>query len=154
MKLRRAVPLAAAGLLAVGTAFIGAGPAAAATPEILCIANTDVCAIANGQYPVLMEASPGVMLGNWLYNGLNHPGQIQAAYGDLCMQLDHDAGNVVIGATCNGASYQKWAAVIAPGGWAFVSQWDTTQCLTYNRDHAELDTVTCNGAWYQSFRPE
>ena len=157
MKLKRTIPLAAAGVMAVSTAFAGAGPASAATPKILCIANAGVCAFANGPYPVLMESvSPGsVMLGNWLFNGLNHPGQIQASDGtDLCLQLDHDAGNTVIGAVCNGASYQKWAAVVAPGGWAFVSEWDTTQCLTYNRDHAEMDTVTCNGAWYQSFIPQ
>lgn len=53
---------------------------------------------------------------DWLYNGPNHPGQIQVDGQDLCMQLDHAAGNTVIMATCNGASYQKWAAFYAPGG--------------------------------------
>jgi hypothetical protein len=70
---------------------------------------------------------------------------------DLCMQLDHAAGNTVILATCNGASYQSWEAVAASGGVAFVSEWAANQCLTYNQDYAELDTVSCNGAWYQSF---
>lgn len=154
MKLIRTVPFVAAGVVALSTAVIGAGPATAATPEGLCLASVDVCAFANGsQQPILMETVQGIVPATWLYNGLNHPGQIQGAGNSLCMQLDHAAGNTVIEAACNGASYQKWAAVLAPGGWAFVSQWDTTQCLTYNRDRGILDTVTCNGAWYQSFLP-
>ena len=150
MKLRRTVPLVAAGVMVVGTAITGAGSAAAATPERLCVASEDdICAEVNG-YQILMQDLPYPFI-QWLYNGPNHPGQIQLNDEDSCMQLDHDAGNTVIMATCNGASYQKWAAFYAPGGWAFYSEWDTTQCLTYNRDYAELDTVTCNGEWYQSF---
>ena len=151
MKLRQTVSLVAAGVMVVGTAITGAGSAAAATPEQLCIASEDdICATPNGSYPVLMN-NYSFSFTDWLYNGPNHPGQIQVNGQDLCMQLDHAAGNTVILATCNGASYQKWAAFYAPGGWAFYSEWDTTQCLTYNRDYTELDTVTCDGAWYQSF---
>jgi hypothetical protein len=152
LKLRRTVPLVAAGVMVVGTAITGAGSAAAATPERLCVASEDdVCAAPNGAYPVLMNNYSFSNFTEWLYNVPNHPRQIQLSGQDLCMQLDHDAGNTVILASCNGASYQKWNAFYAPGGWAFYSQWDGTQCLTYNRDYAELDTVTCNNAWYQSF---
>ncbi|HLK00863.1 MAG TPA: hypothetical protein VKU39_13275 [Streptosporangiaceae bacterium] len=89
----------------------------------------------------------------WLFNGLNHPGQIQVwpPSPGLCMQLDHNAGNIIIVAACNGASYQKWSPELLNGNIVYRSQWDATQCLTYNQSRSILDTVTCNGAWYQNF---
>ena len=71
-----------------------------------------------------------------------------------CMQLDHEAGNTVIFAACNGASYQKWDGFSTGSGTdGFRSVWDSTQCLTYNASQNYLDTVACNGHWYQSFAP-
>jgi hypothetical protein len=162
MKLRTIIPFAVAAVLALSTAVIGAGTAAAATPYSLClsaISKAPICALPKGSSPVEMcymyNRNPDCPdFEGWLYNGLNHPGQIQQNGTSSCMQLDHNAGNLVIEATCNGASYQKWAAFDAGDGtWSFYSMWDTTQCLTYNEDHSYLDTVTCNGAWYQSFSP-
>jgi hypothetical protein len=163
MKLRTIIPFAVAAVLALSTAVIGAGTAAAATPTLLCIRDTNtvpLCAQPEGSSPVIMcevtrKSGPDCpIFKGWLYNGLNHPGQIQQNGTSLCMQLDHNAGNLVIEATCNGASYQKWAAFLAANGmWSYYSMWDPTQCLTFNADLAELDTVTCNGAWYQQFYP-
>jgi hypothetical protein len=165
MKLRSIIPFAAAAVMAISTAVIGAGAAAAATPSGLCVpGNYDACAVPEGSSPVRMclwegwIKMQGLCTGSaefWLYNGLNHTGQIQEAGTSSCMQLDHDAGNLVIEARCNGASYQKWTAFLAPNGvdWMFYSMWDMNQCLTYNEDHQYLDTVACNGAWYQSFIP-
>jgi hypothetical protein len=161
MKLRSIIPILAAGIMALSAVVIGAHPAAAASPSILCIGLTNqewTCAQPNGSSPVAMPTEtqpfePEFDWDWWLYNGLNHTGQIQESDTSLCMQLDHNAGNTVIEATCNGASYQKWTAFLAPNGysWMFYSMWDMNQCLTYNASHHYLDTVACNGAWYQSF---
>jgi hypothetical protein len=160
MKLRSIIPIVTVGVVALSAAVIGARPASAAIQGNLCIGT--VCAFPNGAgSPVGMAVgqnfnwnSPG--WGGWLFNGLDHTGQIQQATSSLCMQLDHAAGNLVIEATCNGASYQKWTAFLAPDGydWMFYSMWDMSQCLTYNADHSRLDTVGCNGAWYQQFAPD
>jgi hypothetical protein len=165
MKLRSIIPLAAAAVMALSAAVIGAHPAAAASPAPLCLAYQPtpgyyVCATPNGSSPVAMDKFHPPFgydppWNFWLYNGLDHTGQIQEANTSLCMQLDHNAGNTVIEAKCNGASYQKWTAFLSPDGynWMFYSMWDMNQCLTYNEDHGYLDTVACNGAWYQSFSP-
>jgi hypothetical protein len=166
VRLRSIIPLVAAAIMVLSAAVIGARPAAAATSATLCLyypasinRNLDVCADPNGSSPVAMLHPPGLDVNGypsaWLYNGLNHTGQIQQTDTSLCMQLDHNAGNTVIEAKCNGASYQKWTAFLAPDGydWSFYSMWDMNQCLTYNEDHSYLDTVACNGAWYQSFSP-
>lgn len=94
----------------------------------------------------------------WLYNGPNHPGQIQLDGGldgvSICMQLDHNAGNIVIYATCNGANYQKWDGFSAgTGREGFRSEWNTSLCLTYNESKNYLDVVACDGQWYQAFVP-
>lgn len=149
MKATRTMAVAAAGAIAAATAVISAGPASAATPRMFCVNSGDVCASANGASAVQMIAfSSGDF---WLFNGLNHPGQIQLDGSSLCMQLDHNAGNIIIVAACNGASYQKWSPGFLNGNIVYRSQWDTTQCLTYNQNHSILDTVTCNGSWYQNF---
>ena len=159
MKLRSVILLVAAAVMALSAAVIGTGTATAATPARLCLVSPNgsaVCAWPEGDLPIEMVAQGQTCPAEcWLYNGINHPGQIQLnASVSFCMQLDHNAGNTVIGATCNGASYQKWTAFLLPGGnWSFRSMWDTSQCLTYNANHSYLDTVTCNGAWYQSFVP-
>jgi hypothetical protein len=151
MNATRVIAAAAAIAIAAATAVIGADPAAAATPRNFCVDSQFICADYTGEYAqVAME---GNLNYTWLFNGLDHPGQIQLATNlALCMQLDHAAGNLVIVAPCNGASYQGWSAQVINGAnIVYRSQWDPTQCLTYNRDHARLDTVTCNGAWYQNF---
>ena len=144
-----------AGVTAAATVVIGAGAASAATPQMLCVYQTDFCASVPGSPAIKMIVSESPF--DWLYNGPDHgPGQIQLSLPfDVCMQLDHAAGNIVIGAKCNGASYQSWQAIAIAGtfpeSFEFQSQWDKSQCLTYNQDKAWLDTVACKAAWYQTF---
>jgi hypothetical protein len=151
VNLRGAAAVALAGTIVAATGVISADTASAATPRDFCVNNTSVCAFPNGgsavqMYEVSQDPNP-----LWLFNGVNHPGQIQQNGTSLCMQLDADAGHVVIEATCNGANYQKWNPYYIGGVVVYASEWDQTQCLTYNEDLSRLDTVACTGAWYQNF---
>jgi hypothetical protein len=141
-----------------GVGAVAAAPnASAATAAPLCIHDTihstGMCAVPFDSVittPVDME-QVGIAA-TWLYNGPSHgPGQIQQDGTGMCLQLDAAAGYTVIEAACNRASYQSWQAIAVSGGWAFRSQWNTSQCLTYNRERAWLDTVACDGQWYQTF---
>lgn len=156
MKRKRIVAAVVAGLMAPATGFTGAGPAAAASPQDLCASTTNVCALIEGARDNIWMISTGYA--SWLYNVPNHPGQIQLDGGlggvQVCMQLDHNGGNIVIYATCNGANYQKWAGFSAGTGLeGFKSEWDLSLCLTYNESQNYLDAVPCNGKWYQAFSP-
>lgn len=156
MKRRCTVAAVVAGLIAAAAGLAGAGPASAASPQDLCVVNTNVCALIEGAQDNIWMLSTGYA--SWLYNGPNHPGQIQLDGGldgvSICMQLDHNAGNTVIYATCNGANYQKWAGFSAGTGLeGFRSEWDTSLCLTYNESQNYLDAVACDGKWYQEFVP-
>ena len=142
--------------LAAASGVVSAGPASASVNEEICVSTMhSVCAYAHGSNAVEMITQTGTTTNYWL-NGANHPpGQIQQADTSMCLQLDHAAGNIVIEAACNGASYQQWQASLSNsgGGLAFSSSWNASLCLTYNESKAILDVVTCNGAWYQSFIP-
>lgn len=156
MKRRRTAAAVAAGLMAAATGLLGAGSASAASPQDLCVSGRNDCALIEGAQDNIWMLSTGYA--SWLYNVPGHPGQIQLDGGldgvSICMQLDHDAGNTVIYATCNGASYQKWDGFSAgPGLEGFISEWDTSLCLTYNESQNYLDAVTCDGQWYQAFVP-
>lgn len=150
MKLSRIVGgVAVAVMAAVATVVVGASPASAAVTGTLCIHGTAQCAVPNGSQAVRMVFNPGV---DWSWNVLNHPpAQIQLTGTSTCLQLDHQAGNIVIAARCNGATYQKWQTGWGGGGYVFSSAWDPSQCLTWNESKAILDTVNCTGAWYQQF---
>lgn len=154
MKPTRTMAILAATGIAAATAVIGADTASAATSQPLCVNASPVCAGGEGasnSVGMSWTSSPE----DWLYNlaGVT-PGTIQQAGTTLCMQLDHNAGNIVIEAACNpSASYQKWQRAINgnTGIWEIYSEWNTSLCLTYNESKGILDTVTCNGAWYQAF---
>jgi hypothetical protein len=156
MKRRRTTAAVVAGLMAAATGLVGAGPASAASPQDLCVSGHNECALIEGAQANIWMLSTGYA--SWLYNVPGHPGQIQLDGGldgvSICMQLDHDAGNTVIYATCNGANYQKWDGFSAGTGLeGFISAWDTSLCLTYNESKNYLDAVTCDGQWYQAFDP-
>jgi hypothetical protein len=150
VKLNRIVGAVAAAIMAgAATVVIGAGPASAALTGTLCIHGTAQCAVPNGSQAVRMVFDPGV---DWSWNDVTHPaGQIQQTGTSTCLQLDHQDGNIVIAARCNGATYQKWQTGWGGGGYTFRSTWDSSQCLTYNESKEILDTVACTGAWYQQF---
>ena len=148
---RRATAVAVAAGAIAATGVIGAGTASAATPREFCVNNTSICAFPNGGSAVVMQEDSQGPNPLWLFNGADHSGQIQQAGTGLCMQLDANAGYLVIEAACNGASYQKWDPYLFNGSIVYASEWDETQCLTYNREHNRLDTVLCTGAWYQNF---
>lgn len=150
MKARRAIAVAAATTIATTVGVIGAATASAATARAFCVNGTSACAIAEGGNAVFMprySTHPSA----WLFNGAYHDGQIQQDGTGLCMQLDKNGGYIVIEAACNGANYQKWDPYYLNGSIVYASEYDESQCLTYNRDLARLDTVACTGAWYQNF---
>lgn len=152
MKARRAIAAAAAIATAATIGVFSAGAASAATPRPFCVNNSSTCAFPEGASAVAMLYSAGdPHTAQWLFNGVNHNGQIQEDGTGLCMQLDANGGYIVIVAACNGASYQKWDPYYFNGNVVYASEWNKSQCLTYNRDLVRLDTVTCNGAWYQNF---
>jgi hypothetical protein len=141
----------AASAIAAATGAIGADTASAATPRGFCVDNIFICADPNGGNAVQMLEASQSPAPLWLFNEVDHPGQIQQNGTSLCMQLDADGGYIVIEATCNGASYQKWDPYLLNGSVVYASEWDESECLTYNEDYARLDTVPCTGAWYQNF---
>ena len=150
MKARQAIVVAVASAIVAATGVIGVGTASAATPREFCVNNSLICAFPEGGNAVAMLQT-NKLDPLWLYNGVNHPGQIQQAATGLCMQLDHNAGNIIIEAACNKASYQEWNPYLLAGSVVYASVWDGSQCLTYNQDLSRLDTVDCTGAWYQNF---
>ena len=152
MKARRALAAAAAVAIAATIGVFSAGAASAATPRPFCVNNSYTCAFPEGGNPVAMLYAAGdPHIAEWLFNGVNHNGQIQEDNTGLCMQLDANGGYIVIVAACNGASYQKWDPYVLNGSVVYASEWDESQCLTYNANHERLDTVACTGAWYQNF---
>jgi hypothetical protein len=152
MKRSRAAAAVAAGLMAAVTGVVGAGTASAASPRSLCVANHPECATVEGATSTIWMLSTGG--DSWLYNVPLHPGQIQLDGTGYCMQLDHEAGNTVIFAACNGANYQRWDGFDSGSGTeGFISAWNTSLCLTYNESKNYLDAVTCDGKWYQAFAP-
>jgi len=109
MKPRRTSAIAAAGVMALGALFgiSSAGPAAAASYTHLCVDRDgeSLCAWANGsEQPVgvIYEPSTGSSTTNWVYPTVDGTsGTISQADTSLCMQIDHDGGNVVREAPCS-----------------------------------------------------
>ena len=154
MKARRAIAVVAAVAIAAATAIgvFSADAASAATGRAFCVNNSSICAFPEGGNAVAMlNAAGDPHTALWLFNGVNHNGQIQEDDTSLCMQLDANGGYIVIVAACNKASYQQWDPYLLNGSVVYASEWNESQCLTYNRDLNRLDTVTCTGAWYQNF---
>jgi hypothetical protein len=152
MKARRAIAAAAAVAIAATIGVFSAGAAWAATSRPFCVNNSAFCAFPEGANAVAMLNTAGdPHVAQWLFNGVNHNGQIQENGTSLCMQLDANGGYIVIVAACNQASYQKWDPRLLNGSVVYASEWDESQCLTYNQDLERLDTVACTGAWYQNF---
>lgn len=152
MKTSRAIAAAAAVAIAATIGGFGADAASAATARPFCVNNSYTCAFPEGANAVAMLYAAGdPHTAQWLFNGVNHDGQIQEDGTGLCMQLDANGGYIVIVAACNGASYQKWDPYLLNGNVVYASEWNEGQCLTYNADHERLDTVACTGAWYQNF---
>lgn len=153
MKLKRISSVVAASLLAV-VAVIGLSDTAKAS----LTSYTNLCVLDNGSYVcaysqgtgntilMLPKSSTGINTTNWYWPDTGTWNIIKEAGTNRCMQLDHAAGNTVIEATCAVATYQTW--YLSTAG-QFISAWDPSQCLTYNASQAKLDTVTCNGQWYQ-----
>lgn len=144
-------------LSGIASGTLGAGTASASpTVNSLCIINNtenaDVCAIANGSNAIQM-AAPQSSTTNWDFvsNSItaNGPGELEQINTTSCMQVDHDKGNIVIMATCNGQSYQEWT--ITSLGDQYESVWNPSLCLTYNAGGHDLVVGGCGNDWYQEF---
>ena len=86
---------------------------------------------------------------NWYSNSDQ---EIQQAGTDLCMQINHNAGNIVIEATCNGQAYQRWSFIGTDAGDIMESYYGSSLCLTYNQSKAWVDVVGCNETeWYEQW---
>lgn len=149
-------------ILTIGAAagVFSSGSASAASYYPLCVQNGNGaplhCAFAQGSgYVVAMYQfySGETNMTNWVYNS---SGELQQANTNLCMQINHNAGNIVQEATCKAASYQTWTD-FANGANEFVSNWSDDgnwMCLTYNADNADLDVIDCSTntlPWYEAF---
>jgi hypothetical protein len=148
-----AFPLLAFALIAGSAGAASAATPASSTYRFLCTyINNSLCAIAagSGNY-VQMEGAtePPHNTTNWYYPTGTGYTTIRQANTQLCMQLDHDASNRVIEATCNTASYQEWDLT---SNSEFRSEWDTSLCLTTPFPGGPLYASTCTaGSEYQIF---
>jgi hypothetical protein len=172
--------IAAVGASAIATVVLAAASASAATvsskPVNLCVSdNTDhvqVCAyaVASGVVKVL-PVPPTKGMTNWYYPTSGFT-TIKQANTNRCLQVDHDAVNEVIQATCATAPYQQWKPVVLVNGQVeFQSKWvdpahpSVALCLTYDNTSAKgtasqkgiLKVQQCksfsigSAAWYQLF---
>jgi hypothetical protein len=129
MKFRRALVMAASGVLAVGAlaGATGTGMASAATGTRLCIDDGSAgnfCALAGiGQWGVEMYyQSPGSNgYSDWLYPTQHYPngaatGRIQEAGTNNCLQIDHDSSpaNMIRLAACGTDDAEKWTNYYNP----------------------------------------
>jgi hypothetical protein len=149
------VVASAVATVALSGACVGAASASTPTYRYLCTENPfpNFCATAHGQsQTVQMEGNtePPHNDTNWYYPHGSAFTEIQQANTDLCMQVDHDADNHVIEATCNGASYQEWDLV---GHSQFRSEWNEGVCLTTPDLGGDLYVGGCSttGSWTQTF---
>lgn len=156
MKRGMIASLAATAIMAA-TAIVGvadADTAKAASWTNLCVFSVDECAYANGSNAI--ETKPQFSSStNWSYPapGNSAPEEIVQAKTDLCMQVDHDGGNIVIEATCTGASYQLWYNIGDGPANVFTSDWDPSAdlCLSYDFSGEILKVDPCIISWYQNF---
>jgi hypothetical protein len=152
-KLRRFTVVVASVMAAAVMGVPGAGAAPAGQPaaHIMCVqppAGGDECAVAparDGNLIMMSEIPTGIW--SWSRGAWN---EIQE--GSQCMQLDHNDGNAIVLAVCNGRSYQEWQAI---GGNELRSHWNGSLCLTYNAQGGDLDAISCNHngnhPWYQAW---
>ena len=173
MKYSRIVALVASGVLAAAV-VAGIAPLAAADEPpgpytYLCNYNENgneaiVCAYGNTKSTAVAMTQENSTSTNWYYpstdaNGVGEEGVIQQAHTTLCLQVDADAGGIVIEAQCSYASYQEWRPIYKyfPFGESqiqFQSQWNTAECLTYDETSASggiLKIGGCGDDWYQGF---
>lgn len=153
MMRRRIAAIVAAGALATTAIGIPIGVSSVAKAsevgyDYLCVDGaTQECAYGASPIEIKPENT------NWYYPVAGQIGEIRQANTDLCMQVDHDAGNIIVEATCTGASYQEWYG--EPSGTEFETQWNTTDCLTYDQSGQNLDIHGCSDGsdpvWYQAF---
>ena len=142
---------------AIGAVSTGTASAASIGPYKLCSADYILgiggypCAYSNGQGNQIGMYGPsqsGVGPSYWYMPAYDSGyGNIQLYGTNLCMQLDASAGYIVIEATCNNITPQKW--YFNSSNNSLTNEWNKGQCLTYNEDYERLDTVGCNGANYQ-----
>jgi Ricin-type beta-trefoil lectin domain-like len=164
---RRVVALAASTVTAVAVVgVVGTATASASTvePDWLCVytpptnnvPQAQICAYAQGSNPIAMT-SPDSTTTNWYFPAGGH-GEIYQANTNNCMQVDAGDAYKVIEAQCNGANYQEWNVDDDTGDtlyWVFQSAYAPAECLSYNRDAADLYIGGCDGStdWYQQFYP-
>jgi hypothetical protein len=162
---RRLAVMAASILAATAIAGVaGGGTASAAVaalvppPAQLCLTDPQdnfLCAYGQGSNPIAMSAQVATTT-NW-YFPTGGGGQISQENTTNCMQVDASIGYKVIEATCNGQSYQQWNVVDDPGAtgyYQFQSQYNLSDCLTFNADASQLEIGGCGSTdWYQHFYP-
>jgi hypothetical protein len=121
----------------------------AVNPTLLCVHGTNgfkVCARGRGSQAIEMT-QPVNGVSAWFYG--SGYGEIQEDGTDLCMQLDHAAGNIVIEATCSGPSFQLWEILSTN---QIRSDWDKSLCLQYDNAAGNILVAgTCVNTWYEQF---
>ncbi len=166
MKLRRLIILASAALISSSFAVVGNASLAHADEfpyyTHLCIDDTtnyadpSHCILANGSgnelQVVRLQTSYTT---NWFSPGT--VGFFKQANTDLCMQVDHNAGNVVIETKClTTESYQLWTTVTSTDSngyfiYRYETNWDKALCLSYDSDGQTFTVTSCGNHWYQWF---
>lgn len=164
----RTSAIAAAGLLALSAPFgiSSAGPAAAASYTHLCVdrKGESLCAWANGsEQPVgvIYEPATGSSTTNWVHPTTNGAtGSISQANTSLCMQINHNGGNVVREAPCDGGTPELWTNKYVNGRTEFLSVWADNYyggqwCLTWednlNGSEAYVDPCADYSAAYNGW---
>jgi hypothetical protein len=157
---RRLALAAAVTLIAAAIGVIDSGKASATTFYYLCNKNTSGvyhCAYAQGSGYVVAMDQPYAGETDMTRWYLNANGEIEQGNTDLCMEINHDGGNVIREATCENVSYQNWEQNPIPGGgYWFNSQWDPSGViydLTYNQTNEDLDVIPNSSSylWYETF---
>lgn len=158
-KSRRLAMAAAALTTAAAIGVISPGRASAASWYHMCVENPAgayYCAYAQGSGYVVGMYQPyagETDMTNWYVNG---NGEIQQANTDLCMEINHDGGNVIREAPCEAVPYQQWTDWYNGRNW-FESAWvygGANYNLTYNQDNSDLDVIPFNPQgipWYELF---
>lgn len=138
-------------VLTVIIGLIGAGAASASTigPGPLCIPHNGGWDCAYGTSPV--KNTDNLDATNWYTAPVGGGyGYIQQANTFWCIQLNASAGYITQEAVCEDSNSMKWEWY---GNGELRNAWDPSQCLTFNYDNQDYDTVACNGQWYQTFDP-
>jgi hypothetical protein len=148
-------------------AISSAGPAAAASYTHLCVdrSGESLCAYAHGSeqpIAVIYEPATGSSTTNWVYPRTSGAsGTISQANTGLCMQINHNGGDVVREAPCSdGGTPEAWKNMYVNGRTEFLSVWADDYyggqwCLTWvdNLSVSETYVLPCadNGAAYNGW---